>query len=204
MKRLMPTVVTAVAGGIVLGFVAGAVAPAGFAAEESKVDTYRMLELFGPSIERGLGLAHLRVRARIGFIDDQHPSTGLERIGAFTHHRGTNRRSDFMQHLDHHDCIDARVFDRFRDRALMHLGALVQLCFGQTRARELALELGIARAAGRPHVGILGHHLVHDETAWSFLDALLEATSDHPAVVWTSAIALLDGPAGAPRSAGGA
>ena len=52
MKRIMPTVVTAVAGGVMLGFVAGAVVPTGYAAEDSKSDTYRMLELFGDVFER--------------------------------------------------------------------------------------------------------------------------------------------------------
>jgi carboxyl-terminal processing protease len=53
MKRFMPSVVTAVAGGVVLGFVAGAVVPLGHAAEEAKTtDTYRMLELFGDVFER--------------------------------------------------------------------------------------------------------------------------------------------------------
>ena len=52
MKRLMPGVVTAVAGGVVLGFIAGAVVPTVFAAEDSKSDTYRMLELFGDVFER--------------------------------------------------------------------------------------------------------------------------------------------------------
>ena len=54
MKRFMPSVVTAVAGGVILGFVAGAVVPRGHAAEEKegKTDTYRMLELFGDVFER--------------------------------------------------------------------------------------------------------------------------------------------------------
>ena len=52
MKRFMPSVVTAVAGGVVLGFVAGAIVPTGHAAEEGKSDTYRMLELFGDVFER--------------------------------------------------------------------------------------------------------------------------------------------------------
>jgi carboxyl-terminal processing protease len=52
MKRLMPGVVTAVAGGLIVGFIAGAVVPTGFAAEENKSDTYRMLELFGDVFER--------------------------------------------------------------------------------------------------------------------------------------------------------
>lgn len=33
-------------------------------------------------------------------------------------------------------------------------------------------------------VGILTHHLAHDEAAWSFLDILFELTADHPAVKW--------------------
>jgi hypothetical protein len=62
-------------------------------------------------------------------------------------------------------------------------------------ARELALELGRARSEVT-HVGILTHHLVHDETAWSFLDALLEATAGHPAVRWVRAMELVDPRAG--------
>jgi len=50
----MPCVVTAIAGGVVLGFVAGTFVPAGQAAEEAAktTDTYRMLELFGDVFER--------------------------------------------------------------------------------------------------------------------------------------------------------
>lgn len=42
-----------------------------------------------------------------------------------------------------------------------------------------------ARADGDDEpIGILGHHLVHDETAWSFLSALIDETHDDPAVAW--------------------
>lgn len=41
-------------------------------------------------------------------------------------------------------------------------------------------------------IGILTHHLVHDETAWAFLSELLAETSAHPAVVWKSAAALIE------------
>jgi hypothetical protein len=33
-------------------------------------------------------------------------------------------------------------------------------------------------------VGILTHHLVHDQQAWTFLDALFRITSSHPAAEW--------------------
>lgn len=33
-------------------------------------------------------------------------------------------------------------------------------------------------------IGILTHHLVHDETAWSFIERLMEETAGHPAIHW--------------------
>jgi len=33
-------------------------------------------------------------------------------------------------------------------------------------------------------MGFLTHHLVHDERAWAFIDALLDVTSAHPACQW--------------------
>ncbi|MEM1049043.1 MAG: polysaccharide deacetylase family protein [Pseudomonadota bacterium] len=41
------------------------------------------------------------------------------------------------------------------------------------------------RLAGRNEpIGLLTHHLVHDEETWAFLDAFLSLTSDHPAARW--------------------
>ncbi|MFK0333643.1 polysaccharide deacetylase family protein [Rhizobium sp. NPDC090275] len=40
-------------------------------------------------------------------------------------------------------------------------------------------------------IGILTHHLVHDETAWAFLSDLMNETSAHPAVAWKSAASLV-------------
>ena len=39
-------------------------------------------------------------------------------------------------------------------------------------------------------VGIMTHHLVHEEASWSFLDELLGLIADHPAVEWPSHTAL--------------
>ena len=52
---------------------------------------------------------------------------------------------------------------------------------------ELAAELRWRREAGsREAVGVLTHHLVHDEIAWLFLERLFEATAGNPACRWAS------------------
>lgn len=53
---------------------------------------------------------------------------------------------------------------------------------------ELVRELRDRRESGdREPVGLLSHHLVHDETAWTFLDGLFEATAGNAACRWASA-----------------
>lgn len=42
-----------------------------------------------------------------------------------------------------------------------------------------------------PALGILTHHLVHDEAAWSFLASFLQSTASHPACQWCDASALI-------------
>ncbi len=42
----------------------------------------------------------------------------------------------------------------------------------------------IVRDDRPPVIGVLTHHLVHDEAVWSFLDQLFEATSRHPGCAW--------------------
>lgn len=42
----------------------------------------------------------------------------------------------------------------------------------------------IGRSDAPPLVGILTHHLVHDDVAWDFLQTLLAITSAHPACEW--------------------
>jgi hypothetical protein len=44
-----------------------------------------------------------------------------------------------------------------------------------------------AGASGQP-IGLLTHHLQHDEAAWLFLRAFLQATRDDPSVVFTAAV----------------
>lgn len=42
----------------------------------------------------------------------------------------------------------------------------------------------IVREDRPPVIGVLTHHLVHDELVWSFLNELFEVTSGHSASVW--------------------
>lgn len=50
---------------------------------------------------------------------------------------------------------------------------------------EAAAHLQMATASQVP-LGILTHHLVHDEAAWRFLDDLCKLTDGHPACRWVS------------------
>ena len=54
-------------------------------------------------------------------------------------------------------------------------------------ALELARELKWRREAGsREAIGVLAHHLVHDEVAWRFMERLLELTAENPVCRWAS------------------
>lgn len=52
-------------------------------------------------------------------------------------------------------------------------------------ARDIAEQLARAFEGGDA-VGILTHHLVHDEAAWAFLQRLFELTASHTACRWRS------------------
>jgi len=50
---------------------------------------------------------------------------------------------------------------------------------------DLARDIVLAMERDRP-IGILSHHLVHDEACWRFLDDLFALTSDHPGCRWAA------------------
>jgi hypothetical protein len=53
---------------------------------------------------------------------------------------------------------------------------------------EIVAQLaGRLDSGSREPIGLLSHHLVHDETAWSFLQGLFEAMAEPPACRWLSA-----------------
>jgi hypothetical protein len=72
----------------------------------------------------------------------------------------------------HVDLIDWRGTRGSRDHASL--------------VRDIVKYLQRAERNGEP-VGILGHHLVHDQAAWSFLEHLFERTAGHPGCKWLSA-----------------
>ncbi|MBA3449297.1 MAG: polysaccharide deacetylase [Pseudaminobacter sp.] len=49
---------------------------------------------------------------------------------------------------------------------------------------EIVAKLEQTRAGGGEPVGILTHHLVHDESAWRFLESLFDVTAAHPVCRW--------------------
>jgi hypothetical protein len=55
---------------------------------------------------------------------------------------------------------------------------------GGRPAAVLLDEVAAALEAGGP-VGVLSHHLVHDDAAWEFLTALFQMTGTHPGCRWT-------------------
>jgi peptidoglycan/xylan/chitin deacetylase (PgdA/CDA1 family) len=68
-------------------------------------------------------------------------------------------------------------------RGCRDIGALVGTLTEELRWRR---ETG----SNEP-VGVLTHHLVHDEAVWRFLEGLLEATAANPACLWLSARELI-------------
>ncbi len=55
----------------------------------------------------------------------------------------------------------------------------------------LVRDLTAAMDAGVRNVGLLTHHLVHDATAWSFMNRLFAMTAHHPGCVWRHATTIL-------------
>lgn len=62
---------------------------------------------------------------------------------------------------------------------------------------DVAQALRWSRDNGDLPVGVLTHHLVHDEAAWRFLGELFTVTASHPAVRWCRAGELMGQPQGA-------
>jgi hypothetical protein len=88
------------------------------------------------------------------------------------------------------------TLDRAGHRLDAHLDPIVwkttRSYMGDERMLMLFDEQVAARtgkAADVP-IGMLSHHLSHDETVWGFLETFLAAAADHPAVRWPSPPAL--------------
>lgn len=62
---------------------------------------------------------------------------------------------------------------------------------GGRTTQDLELEIVAQLQASDDAIGVLTHHLVHDQRAWEFLERLFSVTSQHPAVRWVAAAELL-------------
>jgi peptidoglycan/xylan/chitin deacetylase (PgdA/CDA1 family) len=60
-------------------------------------------------------------------------------------------------------------------------------------AAEFSRQMQRAFDGRAATTGILTHHLVHDESAWAFLEKLFSITAAHPACVWRHARELIPG-----------
>jgi hypothetical protein len=85
------------------------------------------------------------------------------------------------------------IFDWHPEHRFLGIGGCLRLAIDHLAARREGRV-----DPGEP-TGLLTHHLVHDEDAWSFLAMFLQRTSDHAAVRWMEARQLFicspDGPA---------
>jgi len=87
---------------------------------------------------------------------------------------GLARLNTHIDPIDWHGADNAGATERSLAAACAHLRAM--------RAGEQALQ----------PLGLLTHHLRHDETVWAFAAAFLSRTAAHPAVRWLDARAALD------------
>jgi hypothetical protein len=132
----------------------------------------RLCELFGPSA----GDWYVPPWNRIGSATAAGlPGLGFRAVSTFrTRHLGVPGLRELNTHVDLMDWKGGRTGKSAGDVAT-----------------ELASELARARAESFRPVGILAHHLVHDETAWSTLGAMLDCVHAHPAARWQTADALV-------------
>jgi glycosyltransferase involved in cell wall biosynthesis len=142
--------------------------------EELAQSHARMAGLFGPRYCRIFVPPWNRIPPEIAA---QLPVAGflaLSTFGRRSRFAGTPPLPEINTHLD---IIDWHGSRGGRDPARL--------------AAALARELHEQWEATDPFVGVLTHHLVHDERAWSFLEELFALTAEHPAVRWVPASALL-------------
>ena len=62
---------------------------------------------------------------------------------------------------------------------------------GGRSTHDLVIEIIAQVHTSQNTIGVLTHHLVHDDRAWEFLKQLFSATSQHPGVRWVASGELL-------------
>lgn len=123
----------------------------------------RLEELFGNAVLPVLVPPWNRMRDDLA---PRLPEVGIKAFSTFTHHRSVPD----MQVNTHVDVMDWKTRGGAAGKSL----DAVQV--------ELAAALSVSRANGFYPVGLLTHHLVHDNVAWTTLAAIAE----HPDLKWVT------------------
>jgi hypothetical protein len=135
----------------------------------------RLIELFGARLAGIYVPPWNRISAEVARL---LPDLGFSALSAFGGRSLLDSNPRLREINTHLDIIDWRGNRGGRDHAWL--------------ARELAQQLSLAREQGRDQVGVLTHHLVHDEVAWRFLELLLAFAADQRAILWCRAVDLID------------
>lgn len=130
----------------------------------------RLAALFGDRLSALYVPPWNRISAEVAAL---LPAAGFAGLSAFGTQRLTPLTSRLVETNTHVDIIDWKGNRGGRDPAWL--------------AREVAVQLTAARVDGRKGIGILTHHLVHDEVAWRFLSDLMNEIARHPGVSWQRA-----------------
>jgi hypothetical protein len=142
--------------------------------EELALARLRLMEIFGS----GAGVWYVPPWNRIdSAVAALLPDIGFTAISAFAGNVFP-RVSGFQQHNTHVDIMDWKNGRIGREASAV--------------AADLAAALAAARLDGFRPIGVLTHHLVHDETAWRVLEEMMTVTRRHPAARWIAPAALLE------------
>jgi hypothetical protein len=90
--------------------------------------------------------------------------------------------------MDWHGTRGCRDWGTLDDEIAARLDACLANCLAACLAAD---AVSPKPWKGGNSMGLLTHHLVHDEAVWAYLERLFRATSGHPACRWTGIGALL-------------
>jgi len=111
-----------------------------------------------------------------GHLVENLPDIGFLGISAFTPRRPKNNHSGLVHVNTHVDIVDWKKQRRFQGKS----GVLAQVLDHLTARRNRSAD------PGEP-TGLLTHHLIHEESSWSFIHEFLSVTQAHRAVRWLGA-----------------
>jgi len=145
--------------------------------EELRIGKERLAPLFGPRFAEVMAAPWNRIEAPVvGAL----AALGFRGVSAFGPRRAIKCAEALVVTNTHVDPINWKE-RRFAGNEKASSGIV-----GELKARRVAATGAAAESAAEPDepLGLLTHHLVHDEGLWDFLEAFLALTSAHPAARW--------------------